>query len=893
MPTKSEAVAATLQAWTHPDLANLYSLAMECQVNVAQDNGERISSEYKSKSWVGWTDGIQTWKSFRIPYNASTDPEYDDTQITFSLTDHVEAIGMTGWDWQNKVSKWVAFDFDSLINHKTGLTQEELKEVTDAVKSIPWVTIRRSTSGKGIHLYVFLNDVPTENHTEHAALARAILGLLCAHARFDFSSKIDVCGGNMWVWHRKMRGTNGLTLIKEGEVFDDVPPNWKDHVPVVKGQRRRNLPQNISPAEQSDFELLVGQRPKIDLEESHTALIDFLKEINALWWWDQDNHMLVTHTGFLQRAHEELGLKGVFITNSPATNLDEQNCFAFPLRGGIWSVRRYTPGISEHESWTQDGAGWTQCFLNKTPDLGTAARTHGGLEDTKGGFQFREVSVAMEAARLLGTHINVGDRMHGRKATLKEHKDGRLIVEIERQAEDMPQDVQGFIAESKKWTRIYNVTKDQSPDNDTYYGNFDDFVRHVVTMSDEDYGWMIKTDGRWRAEPLVHVRAAMTSSGLSAKEVGAIVGDSVVRPWVVVNKPFQPEYPGDREWNRNSAQLRFTPLPADEEELNYPHWSKILNHCGEFLSDALADNGWAKANNIKTGADYLKCWIASLFQAPDQPLPYLFMYGPQNSGKSIFHEALKLLLTKGYQRAEAALVSQAAFNGELEGAIICAIEEIDLRNSISAYNRIKDWVTSRDLLIHCKGKTPYHIPNTSHWVQCANDPHYCPVFPGDTRITVLRVGDLDPLELVPKRELIEHLEKEAPAFLSEILRLELPKSNDRLNVPVITTSEKGRLEFDNMNPVETFIATHCLRVPGRMIPLGEFFERFRGTLEPDQVLLWTKQKVGKHVPPDIPKGRDRSNGQWNWGNLAWRDKEYDTPPLKPLVSIGDMLFEKQ
>jgi hypothetical protein len=56
---------------------------------------------------------------------------------------------------------------------------------------------------------------------------------------FDFQSKVDVCGGNMWVWHRKMVGTDGLSLIKEGTELCDIPINWQYHLRVVKKQSHK------------------------------------------------------------------------------------------------------------------------------------------------------------------------------------------------------------------------------------------------------------------------------------------------------------------------------------------------------------------------------------------------------------------------------------------------------------------------------------------------------------------------------------------------------------------------------------------------------------------------------------------------------------------------------
>jgi len=889
MPTRSEAIKRFLSAKTHKDLADLYGLHIECQVNVAQDGGERVDAEFEGRRWHGWTDGLTTWKSFRIPYKASTEPEYSDKEIKFDLAEHAEAIGMTGWDWLHRCSKWVAFDFDAIIGHsdKHGgkLTNEELEAVRDAASKIPWVTVRKSTSGTGIHLYVFLKDIPTKNHNEHAALARAILGKMSALTGFDFHSKVDICGGNMWVWHRKMEGTDGLRLIKQGTVLDEIPPNWRDHVKVITGSRRKNLPQLIEAIGRGDsFEELAGQRPRVPLDEEHKKLIEYLKNENAFWWWDQDHHMLVTHTYWLQKAHKELDFKGFFESNTKATNPNEQNCFAFPMRKGAWTIRRYTPGVQEHESWDQDGQGWTRCYLNREADLRTASKAFGALEDPKGGFIFREAEVAEKSAQLLGVTLDVGAPLKSREAKLKQHKDGRLIAVVERKEADRADEMQGWLPKKSEWIKIFNTQVSAPVEQEV--GNYDDLVRHLVTETNEDYGWMIKSDAKWRHEPLQHIRVALASLGLSNKEITTILGASVFKCWKVVNKPFQTEYPGDREWNRNAAQFRYTPT-QNKESLNYPTWKRILDHCGKGLDDTVKSNPWCKANGILTGGDYLKCWIASLFQEPLEPLPYLFFYGPQNSGKSIFHEALNILLTKGYKRADAALISQAGFNAELEGAIICVVEETDLRRNRQAYNRIKDWVTSRELLIHCKGKTPYHIPNSTHWIQCSNDHQSCPIFTGDTRITMSYVELIDPTELIPKKQLITLLEKEAPDFLAEIMRLEIPPSYDRLNVPVLATEDKVIAQELNQTELERFLREKCAHSYGHRIKFSELYEKYIEWLEPNEIHKWSKIRVGRELPPQYPKGRCRKTGQFFIGNIAWAGVQMPEEPASSKLIIRD------
>lgn len=892
MITRTQAISNFLLKVTHPDLANLYNFNMECQVNVAQDNGERVAGEFKGKRWHGWTDGLTTWKSFRIPWNAATEPEYDDKIIKFDLAKHAEGIGMTGWDWNNKLSRWVAFDFDSIVSHKAGLTFQQLEEIEQRTSNVDWVTLRKSTSGNGIHLYVFLEPpVETVNHNEHAALARAILGQLAAQTGFDFINKVDICGGNMWVWHRKMEGTDGLKIIKEGLPLDNIPKNWKDHVKVITGQRRKNLPQVI---EQQSTEIdrmfseLTGQYVKEELDEEHKKLIEYLRNINAMWWWDQDNNMLVTHTFHLKEAHEALNFKGIFNTIAQGKEYGrDHNCFAYPLRRGAWVVRRFTPGVKEDDSWDQDGGGWTRCYYNTSPDISIAARSNSGLEHPSGGYVFRFASDAQKAALALGMDIHLPNWANSRTAKIKEHKDGRLIFEFSRDSTDRYDDLEGWLEDGKNWKRIFGSIGTTPADSEIK--TYDDIIRHTVTEERRDAGWVIKSDGKWVEEPLTHIKLALRGLNITAKDTPAILGDSIFKHWTLVNKPFQPEYPGDRQWNRDACQFTFH--PSKQDALFYPTWNKILSHVGESLNDFLGTDHWASSNGITTGADYLKCWIASLFQKPAEPLPYLYLWGPEASGKSMFHEALSLLITHtGYQRAENALINQTGFNAELRNAIICVIEEINLSDkSGTAYKRIKDWVTAERLPIHTKGGTPYLTTNTTHWIQCSNDQDACPIFTGDTRIVVLYVGDIPQEKWENKRNLITKLRKEASDFLGELIRLELPEPTDRLGVPVILTSEKQEIQKRNRTPLEAFIEEECYYVQGHIVSFIDFYNRFVQTLNPIEITDWSKIKVGKNIPKPYAKGRYGTDGQIHIGNMAFEQLE---PVGKELVSLNNLLVIK-
>lgn len=879
MTKRSEAIKAFLTISTWSDLATLYNSNMEVQVNVAKDDAERISSDgYRGRTWHSYSDGVQRWYSFRIPKEAFSEPKDNDFNIRYDLSAHAEGIGLTGWDWKEKVSKWCAFDFDAIAGHSdkhsSTLSDHELDEVKEAACKIPWVTVRRSTSGNGLHLYVFLDNIPTANHTEHAALARSILGKMAATTGFDFSSKADSCGGNMWIWHRKMSKSNkGLELIKQGEILKDIPINWKDHTKVIKGKRRKTLPHFIEDKDEDLFDQMTGQRPTVKLDDLHKKLLEYLEQVKACWWWDSDRHMLVCHTFDLKTAYSKLKLRGIFDTF--ATGKEQginHNCFLFPMEhpSGAWVVRRYSPGIQETSNWDQDASGFTRCYLNCDPSLEVTSRTYEGMEDEKGVFHFNDAAKAIQAAKLLGIQLKLPEWTRGRTASLKQLKDGRLIMRIKRESTDRYDDIQGWRENKNQWERIFNAQLQQPTEPNSI--NYDKLVRHLVTETGDDYGWMLRTGNYWFNEPVTHVRMALQALDFSEPEIKRILGNCVMGHWTMVSDPFQEEYPGGRKWNRGAAQFRF--IPKQDEPFHYPTWQKILDHCGSGLDNTISGDGWCKVHGIQTGADYLKIWIASLFQEPKEPLPYLFLYSEaEKTGKTTFHEALGMLMTTGCKRGDVALISSSAFNAELENAILCVIEETDLSKG-PARNRIKDHVTSPTIMIHEKGRTPYQTRNYTHWVQTANKFTECPIFPGDTRITMIEVPEFELEYMIPRKQLFVQLASEAPDFLGMVLKVEIPPSNDRLNVPIIDSEIKIQTQQLNRTPLQAFLEEMTYDAPGKVVLYSELFNRFQEWLDPNEVHSWTKIKMGRELPLQYPKGRLMTEGaKFHVGNLSFTKPE--------------------
>lgn len=818
-----EAIESFLEQNAKPDMFALWSYGMEVQVNVTKTKEHIITESGKRLL----KDGDTIYWPVRIPKHADTEPVYTPRKAAFPLSKYAEGIGLSGWNWDELVSKWVVFDFDSIVNHQKGLTKDALQSLADKLTLLEFVTLRKSTSGNGYHLYIELPDVPTKNHTEHAALAKAILNKMSAMTGVDLNLEVDVCGGIAWIWHKKSIGTCGFELVKQGRKMyeDEVPLNWDQYTSSVGKVSKRHIPPGMNSFQ--DFLTLATQRSLTPLQPQHIKLITWMEDNRALWWFDSEYNMLVTHTVYLKNAHVALGFKGIFETVSAGNDLNTQNCFCFPQADGSWTVRRYGMGIEECRPWETDAAGWTYCHYNREPTLSEACSAYDGIEDSKGRWHFKSCGKAITALSKVTEEIPIPEEFKNRPAVIFTSAKGKVTIEVEAATGD---DLPGWLHSNKGSglrTPVHQktVTGIKQANTVTSTQEFDNIVRHVVSPDNQELGWYLYTNGAWVRESVANIKLFFKASGRKSPDIDRELGACVKDFWRMASLPFKPEYPGNREWNRNAPQLKYA--PSNSDVVHHPFWTSIFEHIGAELDDSVAGNDWCKANDVATGAEYLMLWVANLLRRPTEPLPYLFLFGGQNAGKSIFHEGLRLLMTSGVVDAAPSIQSQQAFNKELDGSVLCYIEEVDLGRNGTAYNRIKDWVTAKTMTIHEKGVTPYQVINTTHWVQCSNDVRYCPIFPNDTRIVVIHVHAIE--KSVPKSELLKSLEKEAPDILATLFSILLPPPCDRLAIPVLDNMEKYVQAESNTSDVEEFIKNNIVTAQGMRISFQDIVSEYLAT----------------------------------------------------------------
>jgi hypothetical protein len=431
--------------------------------------------------------------------------------------------------------------------------------------------------------------------------------------------------------------------------------------------------------------------------------------------------------------------------------------------------------------------------------LSDVAAKYGGLFDPETKlptYVFDEPADAIRAATDLGAIIlPLPDAYTDRRAMLTV-KAGKVQMVMPYMADDMP--LKGwYLTDGKKrrWILSLGILADQRPVAEIA-AEYDDLIRDVVAKDANGIwvgqGWHIKSKYHGWGRGYTTYEAGIILLAQAIPDPTNLLGHLMHFPWRRTHVPFAPvENRETREWNQ-AAQYMYQPSAAVGP---HPTWDAVLAHCGASLNSDLADGHIA---GITSGADYLLTWAALMLREPSCRLPYLFFWGPQNGGKSSYHEALALLMTAdGTASADRALTSDK--NGELCGRVLVYTEETNIAKCPSAYARIKDLTTSSTLTIRRMRTDAYATPNFLHFVQTANERDACPIVIGDTRIVVAYVDTL--ASEIPKPQLLDRLRAEAPNFMRTIMDLPLPKLEGRLALPVIETGEKAAAQVDSLPPI--------------------------------------------------------------------------------------------
>ena len=712
----------------------------------------------------------------RVPKDGNKRPI--DVDFAMYRPEFIQRIGTSGWNWKEQCSEFVIFDLDGKDHGDNGLSDKELKEAVDAVSNLPYVEVYSSKGGVGRHFYVHLKGhVPAKVRSEHRLVAHAVLAIMSRVVGRNLAESVDVFGGIGWLWDRDAK-ENGFQLIQPASEKLLLSDNWQE---LAAQQQQRNRGKRLTTNARRNLEGMMYSQSAA-LNDRHHKTINWLEEHGWACEVSQGReHQLVqVHTVGLMECHKALELRGVFESNSTGSDPQKPNAFAFPREDGGFDVRRYG-NAAEASCWQQDSGGWTHCIFDGMQTLRSACEVAGGTVDDKGRCQMTPVQ-ATNALNQLGLTLEVPDQFQDRNVTV--WQDGpRVYARVRAQdAGEEYQEVPGWRYYRKNWDHtVEGQIEDPKPPS------LEHCIRRVGQQGASVEWQIMNNEGKWIKESLEPVKAIIRNRVGGGRATDATVAFLSTHNWTRVFVPFGKEYPeGIRVWNREAPQLAFDPLPG-------PHgsWDMVLDHLGSGINEAVEQDEWCKDQGVLTGADYLRLYMASILRQPKQSLPYLFLYSEkQNTGKSTFYRAFRLLLEDHRGCVELKRELKDDFNGIMEGAVLCYIDEFDLGSAPGVYNQIKNLVDGDHMNLRGMRQDGRMVENYTHFVQCANKLHFCPVPPGDTRIVVIHVRRPDG-ERPWQRDLKPALKREAPAFTDTLLSLKLPEqASGRLYLPVLMTQAK-------------------------------------------------------------------------------------------------------
>lgn len=194
-----------VRANSHNHLLKLWTPELHTEVLVSPQGG--------TEHLIGWRNSTEFWFNLKLPSNL---PAH--FPIKFNLFDHAEGIGASGWNYVTKQSLWTTFDIDSIEDHRPeiAVNDDNLNLVIEYVSKLSYVEIRRSTSGCGIHLRVYLNAITSESLAEHHSHSTRVLKRITQDSGITLTDYIDVHGQNFWLWNRRCN-ERSFALIKPAD----------------------------------------------------------------------------------------------------------------------------------------------------------------------------------------------------------------------------------------------------------------------------------------------------------------------------------------------------------------------------------------------------------------------------------------------------------------------------------------------------------------------------------------------------------------------------------------------------------------------------------------------------------------------------------------------------
>ena len=124
-------------------------------------------------------------------------------------------------------------------------------------------------------------------------------------------------------------------------------------------------------------------------------------------------------------------------------------------------------------------------------------------------------------------------------------------------------------------------------------------------------------------------------------------------------------------------------------------------------------------------ANFVKMWIAQMFQYPENKSIHLIFVGLEGSGKGTFTRFFETLMGGGHRCWECTDPQEdifGKFNDMMKKAFLVILNEADKSGTYNANNKMKALITEPTINIRPKGKTSFTMKSCHRWMSFSNNP---------------------------------------------------------------------------------------------------------------------------------------------------------------------------
>lgn len=200
-------------------------------------------------------------------------------------------------------------------------------------------------------------------------------------------------------------------------------------------------------------------------------------------------------------------------------------------------------------------------------------------------------------------------------------------------------------------------------------------------------------------------------------------------------------------WLKNQKRRKykgiiFDPRTTESMDGYYNIWKgftkkPIQGNCQKYWSH-VRDN---ICNGDEDAYQYLRKWLACIFQRPDEVHTALVLCGSQGVGKNSFVEPLGLLLGSHYAPLSSISELVSNFNYHLKNAVLIHANEALWGGNKKEIGTVKAMITEQKCLIEGKGKDRIVVNNFKHVILSSNEDWPVHLDPDDRRFFVLKVSE--------------------------------------------------------------------------------------------------------------------------------------------------------